>query len=32
MCIRDRLYTNWLNYFVYQRTPYHLEELRQLEI
>ncbi|MCQ4949689.1 homoserine O-acetyltransferase MetA [Bittarella massiliensis (ex Durand et al. 2017)] len=26
------LYTNWLNYFVYQRTPYHLEELRQLEI
>ena len=21
------LYQNWLNYFVYQRTPYHLEEI-----
>ncbi len=26
------LYTNWLNYFVYQQTPYDLQQLRQLEI
>ena len=25
MCIRDSLYTNWLNYYVYQVTPYDLE-------
>ncbi len=24
------LYTNWLNYFVYQRTPYDLEELKEM--
>ncbi|MFO7636172.1 MAG: homoserine O-succinyltransferase, partial [Clostridia bacterium] len=22
------LFTNWLNYYVYQRTPYDLKELR----
>ena len=25
------LYTNWLNYFVYQTTPYHLDELKETE-
>ena len=25
------LYTNWLNYFVYQTTPYHLEDLKIAE-
>lgn len=24
------LYTNWLNYFVYQKTPYNLEELKEM--
>ncbi len=23
----QRLYTNWLNYYVYQTTPYHIEEI-----
>jgi homoserine O-succinyltransferase len=23
------LYSNWLNYFVYQTTPYHLEEMSE---
>lgn len=24
------LYTNWLNYYVYQQTPYHLEDLKAI--
>ena len=24
------LYTNWLNYFVYQKTPYNLDELKEM--
>lgn len=24
------LYTNWLNYYVYQQTPYHLEDLKAM--
>ena len=26
------LYTNWLNYFVYQQTPYDLQELKEYNI
>ena len=24
--VANTLYTNWLNFYVYQTTPYHLEE------
>ncbi|MBN2660770.1 MAG: homoserine O-succinyltransferase, partial [Tannerellaceae bacterium] len=24
------LFTNWLNYFVYQETPFHIEDIKNL--
>jgi homoserine O-succinyltransferase len=25
------LFTNWLNYYVYQQTPYHIKDIKDLE-